>query len=719
MAALFVAWVVLPVLLVVGFEASLRYLDVGRSTQFLFKRETPRGAAYSVNMSFYKQFLYVEQDTLGYTPHDVPIPPRAENTYRVIVLGGSAGLGWYFSDFAFTRYLEAMLRDAYPERDVEVISLAWFGMNSHVMRVIASHFPDMQPDLVVVYLGNNEMTGPFGLMSNLGAQELDEDTLDRAIQRHLWLSNLRVLQLLGQGAQNLSYSAVGGMRWGFDAPVTSLDDPRLHRVYRHYEQNLERICEEAAAVGAPVLLGTVLRNERDWKPRNSLPRSAWSQADEATRRETLDAAAASLSAGNFETARNLLESAVAMDPNHAETQYEVARALLAMGDVDAAREAFAAAYHQDSTLDYATPGINDAVRRVATNRAEDGVRLVESQRDLAAISPDGMLGRDLMYDHIHLTREGNYHLARAFAEQVPLLPEAVRPSSAPSGEWLSFDAANDWLGASLEGLLDELEHARRSVDELWPDQDTQWLSEQVQVLTESGHSTLADTRLDGLRRAIEMNPGDFLVRYRFVERALPQPALRSEAIANSAHLVSQHPDYWRSRFAKLEGHLYLGDNETGLGVAREIVQSFPYFPESEFHLARALDSAGHVDEALPIYRRLGKRFPTSDLPSGFEANLLYREGRYQGVARPAERAIEANPGNPQHYAILDSALVALEDSGDRIRQWERLSERYPQHGHAHHYLAEALTAAERNEEAAHARGQAASANPGRYGAQSP
>jgi len=68
--------------------------------------------------------------------------------------------------------------------------------------------------------------------------------------------------------------------------------------------------------------------------------------------------------------------------------------------------------------------------------------------------------------------------------------------------------------------------------------------------------------------------------------------------------------------------------------------------------------------------------------------------------------------------VLDSVLIALDDPGDRIRQWERMAERFPEAGHAHHFLAEALAAAGRDAEAEQARAAAAAADPDRYGSDS-
>lgn len=707
-------WCVIPFLVLALLEGALRTAGYGRPTQLLFARDTPHGTAHSVNLSFYKQFLYVEEDTLGYAPHDVPIPVKGEDAYRVIVLGSSAALGWYFSDFAFSRYLEALLRAAYPEREIEVISLAWFGMNSHVMRMIAEQLPAMKPDAVVVYAGNNEMTGPFGLMSRLGARDLNERALDRAIRLHLALADLRLLQLLGDNARNMGFSAVGGMRWGLDAPVSSLDDPRIARVYRHYEYNLLRICDYATSAGAPVVLSTLLRNERDWRPRNSLVRAGWTPEQETRRQEKLLKAEGLADPAE---ARALIDAAVAMDPQHALTQFLAARKMLARSDYHSARAAFRKAWEFDATLDFATPQLNDVIRHVAGKRTESGVYLVDPAEDFGAFSPDGLVGNALLYDHIHLTREGNYrlalHIARAIAEE---LPEAEQPALAVAAPWLAFEEASRWLGDSRESLLDELRRARDSIRGMWPEQDTAWLDEQLaKVENGAAGAGLPASRAQGLVHGLQRNPTDFLLNYRITESGLYDPEYREAALHAAMRLPDLHPDYWRSGFARIQALQYHGDREGVLEQAQALAEAFPFFPESHLHLANAYGFAGNLDAALRILRRLARQFPRSDLPPLFEVSALSSAGRHQEAIPPALRSIANNPDNAGAYHGLDSILMSLRDPNERVRQWRDLAEAYPKQGHAHHFLSSALRDTGQEDAARDAAAHAANANPGRYG----
>jgi hypothetical protein len=55
-----------------------------------------------------------------------------------------------------------MLSDMYPDTKFEVINTALVAINSHVILEIAKDCAKYKPDLFIVYMGNNEVIGPFG-----------------------------------------------------------------------------------------------------------------------------------------------------------------------------------------------------------------------------------------------------------------------------------------------------------------------------------------------------------------------------------------------------------------------------------------------------------------------------------------------------------------------------------------------------------------------------
>ena len=106
-------------------------------------------------------WFYRPERSTGPHPSLITVPKR-ENTLRAFVLGGSAAMGTSKPAYGFTRILELMLQDKFPDQEVEVINAAMRGINSHILVPIARQCAQLQPDLMIVYSGNSEHTGRYG-----------------------------------------------------------------------------------------------------------------------------------------------------------------------------------------------------------------------------------------------------------------------------------------------------------------------------------------------------------------------------------------------------------------------------------------------------------------------------------------------------------------------------------------------------------------------------
>ncbi len=58
---------------------------------------------------------------------------KPQGTYRIFVLGESAAMGDPDPAYAFSRYLEVMLRLRYPSMKFEVVNTGSVAINSHVL----------------------------------------------------------------------------------------------------------------------------------------------------------------------------------------------------------------------------------------------------------------------------------------------------------------------------------------------------------------------------------------------------------------------------------------------------------------------------------------------------------------------------------------------------------------------------------------------------------
>jgi len=83
---------------------------------------------------------------------------KSTNTFRVFALGGSATYGEPFGPSgAFSYWLKLRLSLLYPSKNVEMINCGRQGFGSFRVKNILDEIVNYDPDLIVVYSGNNEI----------------------------------------------------------------------------------------------------------------------------------------------------------------------------------------------------------------------------------------------------------------------------------------------------------------------------------------------------------------------------------------------------------------------------------------------------------------------------------------------------------------------------------------------------------------------------------
>lgn len=235
-------------------EGTLRWKGYGEPTRFLLRKEINDTAYYVPNRAFYQQFTALPLDRImTWDDLDFQVPEtKAPGVRRVFVFGSSA----IYGTRASARILEVLLDAHCPDVDWEVYNTACPGMNSHVMRTAAAACAALEPDVYLVYMGNNEAVGPFGPTTALG--RLGPLWRPGVIRFLIWLNGLRVSQLFRANSAMVSLNlpdtdALMGM-------MPSMTDH--HRALLHYADNLEAICNAAEKSGAQAVLCTLSSNKR-------------------------------------------------------------------------------------------------------------------------------------------------------------------------------------------------------------------------------------------------------------------------------------------------------------------------------------------------------------------------------------------------------------------------------------------------------------------------
>lgn len=440
------AGIVLPILLVALIELTLRMAGAGYPTSFLLAQTHRGNAVFVQNNQFGWRFFGRD---LARWPYPLVIPQtKPANTVRIFVLGESAARGEPQPDFGLSRVLEAMLHLRHPQTRFEVVNAAMTAINSHAILPIARDCARADGDIWVIYMGNNEVVGPFGAGTVFGAQ-IPPLPLIRA---GLTARSTRLGQVMESVVGWLSpsqreQSTWGGMTMFLDQQVRA-DDPRMERVYEHFRRNLEDIIATGRRAGVGLVISTVAVNLRDCPPFASQHRPDLGADDVVRWNELYQRGSAAQAGGAYVAASGHFAAASRLDDTYAELRFRQGQCALAAGDPAAARAHFEAARDLDTLRFRCDARLNDIIRRTATNTAGAGVLLVDAERALAEQSPSGLPGEETFYEHVHFTFAGNYRLARTIAEQVEHLLDSRRAGAAANDTWPTAEDCAQRLGRS-------------------------------------------------------------------------------------------------------------------------------------------------------------------------------------------------------------------------------------------------------------------------------
>ena len=241
-------------------ELVLLLFGYGYSTNFLIPHGKEKGKLHD-NKDFSMSFF---PTSMARTSQPILISEsKPEKTYRIVMFGGSAAMGDPNPAFGPLRVLEVMLENAYPDFSFEVVNTAVTAINSHVVREIASDLEKIESDVWIVYMGNNEVYGPFGVGTVFGS-----------ISPPMWVSQSGLLvkkTRIGQLAHNiLRPRSESKNNWrGLEMFLDNLfikNDPALDRVYNSYSKNLADIIDFGKRAGVKVLVSSVAVNLKNFPP---------------------------------------------------------------------------------------------------------------------------------------------------------------------------------------------------------------------------------------------------------------------------------------------------------------------------------------------------------------------------------------------------------------------------------------------------------------------
>jgi len=448
-----IAWVCFSFLLLVGLELVLRLVSPGPDVHLARVRAELDGTRIIGIDPAARDRFFFRQFRTGLAGKDPVLAdfrdPKPPGTFRVFFVGASSVQGWpHPPNASMCAFLQVLLSAVWPDRQVEVINCGVTAVNSYSLRAWVPELLDYEPDLVVVYAGHNEFYGPYGVGSLHGV-----GTSRTAALVHIWLNQQRTFQLLRR--------AVRAVRPPPPPPKGKLMellakerairlDSELYRAgLANFRANLEDIAAAVREAGVPLVLCGLVCNQRDLVPLASVHRDRLSPAEREQWQDHFENGTRRLAGYEPERALAAFQQAAKIDDSYAELVFRMAQCYEQLGRYDRARELFERARDLDALRFRASGQMNRIIRQVAEGTA----RYVDTEQAFRRASPQGLIGWNLMTDHVHPTARGHYLIARAICEAL------ARPGGGPSlrredlAAIPTFEAARRQLG---HDVLDDL-----------------------------------------------------------------------------------------------------------------------------------------------------------------------------------------------------------------------------------------------------------------------
>ena len=423
--------VAVPFCLLVLLECGLRLFHYGHDLSLFIEYPNDKNYLYLNPDASKRYFINQKNATTGNVE---PFQKKkAPGTRRIFVLGESTTIGYpYFHNGSFHRWLQYRLTHTFPDQQFEIINLALTAVNSYTVLGFARELVGYEPDAVLIYTGHNEYYGAMGVGST--EQLGGNPALVNAMLR---LRSLKIMQLaanwyqkaLALGAGSKSENDGTRMRRMVAAQQIPYQSELYERGVEQFRANMGEVLDIFARQNVPVFIGNLVSNERDLKPFVSFPADSTRFPGFA---QNYRVALGLLQKADSTEAYRYLQKANENYESHALCHYYLGQLESARGNAAAARGHFSKARDLDGLRFRAPAEFNQIIRQLADKHSN--VHLVDVKGVFETASPNGMIGKELILEHVHPDLKGYALMSDAFYEA---LKKAKFISPAPGAE-MSF-----------------------------------------------------------------------------------------------------------------------------------------------------------------------------------------------------------------------------------------------------------------------------------------
>ncbi len=444
---------ILTLFLFVVLEIVLRHFNYGGNFDPLVLKGTIQGKEfYSLNPEISKRYFFGMELGMPEPYEDMFEVNKSPNTYRIFCLGESTMYGYPYPENATApRFLKELLTKMFPEKKIEVINLGIPAVSSAVVADLIKEVMAYQPDLLIIYSGHNEFYGTYGVAST---QYISQTRA--VVQVTMQLRRLRVYCLIRDAIASLRAVFSSNKPEGRSTFMAQMAQDKYiaygsetyNRAKRNYRENLNAVIQISRQHRIPVMISSLVSNLKDLPPLTSIFSSSTSEDGKRRWQALFDVAVQEQDKANFTRAIELLSSANQIDSMRADAHFHLARCLEQIGEYDKAKREYIAAENFDALRFRVGPEFSDIVRDLCR---QYNIPMLDLERAFTAHSPNGIMGKELITEHLHPNIGGYLLMAEQSCRDM-----ATNDLLAPKDQWklLNDTLTTDYRGISSVTDLD-------------------------------------------------------------------------------------------------------------------------------------------------------------------------------------------------------------------------------------------------------------------------
>jgi len=571
---------------------------------------------------------------------------KDSNSYRIFCMGGSTTYGRPYADpVSFCGWLRAYLKAADPTRDWEVVNAGGISFASYRVARLMKELSDFQPDLFIVYSGQNEFLEErsYGALADLPSW---------VINLNATLSGTRVYTVMKDLIDAVGDASPASVqqRYQLSGEVDEVlnhtvgpesyhrDEALRQQIITHYRMNLVRMARIARNAGADILFIKPAVNIKDMSPFKSEHRDGLDKQALEDWKSLYLRAATLQDSGDAAQALALYRQALEIDDRYAELHFRIGQALFSQGQYDEAEKAFRRAVEEDVAPLRILASMQQIVEQVAT---AEQVPLIDFpsllRQAYRAHYNHAVFGKEFFPDHVHTNMEGYRLLALALFDQL-VDNGTARPAAS-------------WDSARIEAVTQEV------IAQIDPRAEGISMMNLGKVLDWAGKFHEAYAAFSLAYEILGPNP----VIYDRLARSSYGMGNTDDAIRYLNEMLALSPDLpgVHSRLAMI--YSTTGDTDEAI---RQCLAEIEINPENQYAhtgLAEMLEKQGDDAAAIEHYNRALEIKPDNDFAHLMLARLLSRLQRYDEALAHTHEVLQRNPQQYRAYYVLG---IIMKDMGN-------------------------------------------------------